>query len=392
MSVSALPSSATHAAEPLALYIHWPFCVSKCPYCDFNSHVRDQVDTDAWRGALLTDMAHEAALTRGRRVTSIFFGGGTPSLMPPALVADLIAAADRHWGLSADVEITLEANPNSVEAARFADLGAAGVNRVSLGLQALNDEALQFLGRAHGVDEGLAALTTAQRVFDRVSFDLIYARPGQSEADWEAELAQALGYGTGHLSLYQLTIEPGTRFATLVAQGKLTPADPDHGATLYELTQAMTGAAGIPAYEISNHARPGQESRHNLTYWRYGDYVGIGPGAHGRRTGQATMRHKKPENWMSAMARNGHGAQSEEPLAGEDRAREALLMGLRLNEGVDLDRIAALSGLSTPQLVDERAIAQLIDIGLLHRQGTRLQVAAAGMLLLDAILPEIVTV
>ena len=392
MSVSALPSSATHAAEPLALYIHWPFCVSKCPYCDFNSHVRDQVDTDAWRGALLTDMAHEAALTRGRRVTSIFFGGGTPSLMPPALVADLIAAADRHWGLSADVEITLEANPNSVEAARFADLGAAGVNRVSLGLQALDDEALQFLGRAHGVDEGLAALATAQRVFDRVSFDLIYARPGQSEADWEAELAQALGYGTGHLSLYQLTIEPGTRFATLVAQGKLTPADPDHGATLYELTQAMTGAAGIPAYEISNHARPGQESRHNLTYWRYGDYIGIGPGAHGRRTGQATMRHKKPENWMSAVARNGHGAQSEEPLAGEDRAREALLMGLRLNEGVDLDRIAALSGLSTPQLVDERAIAQLIDIGLLHRQGTRLQVAAAGMLLLDAILPEIVTV
>jgi len=392
MSVSALPSSATHAAEPLALYIHWPFCVSKCPYCDFNSHVRDQVDNDAWRGALLADMAHEAALTRGRRVTSIFFGGGTPSLMPPALVADLIAAADRHWGLSVDVEITLEANPNSVEAARFADLGAAGVNRVSLGLQALDDEALQFLGRAHGVDEGLAALTTAQRVFDRVSFDLIYARPGQSEADWEAELAQALGYGTGHLSLYQLTIEPGTRFATLVAQGKLTPADPDHGATLYELTQAMTGAAGIPAYEISNHARPGQESRHNLTYWRYGDYVGIGPGAHGRRTGQATMRHKKPENWMSAVARNGHGAQSEEPLAGEDRAREALLMGLRLGEGVDLDRIAALSGLSAPQLVDERAIAQLIDIGLLHRQGPRLQVAAAGMLLLDAILPEIVTV
>ncbi|MDV5822990.1 radical SAM family heme chaperone HemW [Sphingobium naphthae] len=392
MSVSALPSSATRAAEPLALYIHWPFCVSKCPYCDFNSHVRDQVDTDAWRGALLTDMAHEAALTRGRRVTSIFFGGGTPSLMPPALVADLIAAADRHWGLSADVEITLEANPNSVEAARFADLGAAGVNRVSLGLQALDDEALQFLGRAHGVDEGLAALATAQRVFDRVSFDLIYARPGQSEADWEAELARALGYGTGHLSLYQLTIEPGTRFATLVAQGKLTPADPDHGATLYELTQAMTGAEGIPAYEISNHARPGQESRHNLTYWRYGDYIGIGPGAHGRRTGQATMRHKKPENWMSAVARNGHGAQSEEPLAGEDRAREALLMGLRLGEGVDLDRIAALSGLSAPQLVDERAIAQLIDIGLLHRQGPRLQVAAAGMLLLDAILPEIVTV
>ena len=387
-----LPPVASPTTEPLALYIHWPFCVSKCPYCDFNSHVREGIDVDAWRGALLADMAHEAALTGGRPLTSIFFGGGTPSLMPPALVADLIAAADRQWGLAPDSEITLEANPNSVEAARFADLAAAGVNRVSLGLQALDNDALHFLGRAHDVDEGLAALTTAQRVFDRVSFDLIYARPGQSEADWEAELAQALGYGTGHLSLYQLTIEPGTRFATLVAQGKLTPADPDHGATLYELTQAMTGAAGVPAYEISNHARPGQESRHNLTYWRYGDYVGIGPGAHGRRTGQATMRHKKPENWMSAMARNGHGAQSEEPLAGEDRAREALLMGLRLNEGVDLDRIAALSGLSTPQLVDERAIAQLIDIGLLHRQGTRLQVAAAGMLLLDAILPEIVTI
>lgn len=379
-------------AEPLALYIHWPFCVSKCPYCDFNSHVREGVDVDAWRGALLADMAHEAALTGGRALTSIFFGGGTPSLMPPALVADLIAAADRHWGLAPDIEITLEANPNSVEAARFADLAAAGVNRVSLGLQALDNDALHFLGRAHDVDEGLAALATAQRVFDRVSFDLIYARPGQSEADWEAELARALGYGTGHLSLYQLTIEPGTRFATLVAQGRLTPADPDHGATLYELTQAMTGAAGISAYEISNHARPGQESRHNLTYWRYGDYAGIGPGAHGRRTDQATVRHKKPENWMNAVARNGHGAQSEDPLAAEDRARETLLMGLRLREGVDLDRIVALSGIARARLVDDRAVTRLIGLGLIDRQDSRIQVTPAGMLLLDAILPEIVTV
>lgn len=378
--------------EPLALYIHWPFCVSKCPYCDFNSHVRQGVDVDAWRGALLADMAHEAASTGERALTSIFFGGGTPSLMPPALVADLIAAADRHWGLAPDVEITLEANPNSVEAARFADLATAGVNRVSLGLQALDNQALHFLGRAHDVDEGLAALATAQRVFDRVSFDLIYARPGQSEADWEAELTRALGYGTGHLSLYQLTIEPGTRFATLVAQGKLTPADPDHGATLYELTQAMTGAAGIPAYEISNHARPGQESRHNLTYWRYGDYAGIGPGAHGRRTGQATVRHKKPENWINAVARNGHGAQSEDPLVGEDRAREALLMGLRLREGVDLDRIVALLGIARTRLVDGRAMTRLIDLGLIDQQDSRIQVTPAGMLLLDAILPEIVTV
>jgi oxygen-independent coproporphyrinogen-3 oxidase len=387
-----LPPVASPTTEPLALYIHWPFCVSKCPYCDFNSHVREGIDVDAWRGALLADMAHEAALTGGRPLTSIFFGGGTPSLMPPALVADLIAAADRQWGLAPDSEITLEANPNSVEAARFADLAAAGVNRVSLGLQALDNDALHFLGRAHDVDEGLAALATAQRVFDRVSFALIYARPGQSEADWEAELARALGFGTGHLSLYQLTIEPGTRFATLLAQGKLTPADPDHGATLYELTQFMTVAAGIPAYEISNHARPGQESRHNLTYWRYGDYVGIGPGAHGRRTGQATVRHKKPENWMNAVARNGHGAQGEEPLADEDRAREALLMGLRLREGVDLRRIASESGIAISQLVDDRAVARLMEIGLMDRQESHIQVTPAGMLLLDAILPEIVTI
>ena len=386
------PQHRSAPADSLALYVHWPFCVSKCPYCDFNSHVRDTIDTQAWRAALLSDMAHEAALTPGRRLTSIFFGGGTPSLMPPDLVADLIAAADRHWGLSPDIEITLEANPNSVEAARFADLAAAGVNRVSLGLQALDDAALHFLGRAHDTREGLAALDTAQRVFGRVSFDLIYARPGQSEADWGRELGQALSYGTGHLSLYQLTIEPGTRFATLAAQGKLPPVDPDHGATLYECTQDMTGAAGIPSYEISNHARPGQESRHNLTYWRYGDYLGIGPGAHGRRGGMATIRHKKPENWSGAVERNGHGLQGEQPLSPQDKAREALLMGLRLHEGVDLGRIAALSGLPIGQLVDQAAIDQLSGHGLLRRNGNHLHIAPAGMLLLDAILPRIVAV
>lgn len=391
MSSQSLPSLPA-IADAHALYIHWPFCISKCPYCDFNSHVRDGVDIPAWEAALLADMAHEAALTPGRPLSSIFFGGGTPSLMPPALVKTLIGAAQRHWGFTSDIEITLEANPNSVEAARFADLAIAGVNRTSLGLQALDNEALHFLGRAHDVNEGLAALDTAQRVFDRVSFDLIYARPDQSEADWEAELARALSFGTGHLSLYQLTIEPGTRFATLVAQGKLTPADPDHGATLYELTQAMTGAAGIPAYEISNHARPGQESRHNLVYWRYGDYAGIGPGAHGRRGGMATLRHKKPENWMGAVSRNGHGMQSEEPLLPEDRAREALLMGLRLGEGVDLARIAAQSGIRADRLVDERAIVQLTDLGLIRLTGDHLQVAPAGMLLLDAILPEVVAI
>lgn len=380
------------APDPLALYVHWPFCVSKCPYCDFNSHVRSDIDVDAWRAALLNDLAHEARLNEGRTLTSIFFGGGTPSLMPPAIVAALIDAASGYWHVAPDIEITLEANPSSVEAARFADLAVAGVNRVSLGLQALDDETLHFLGRAHDVREGLAALDVAQSVFGRVNFDLIYARPGQSEADWEAELAQGLSLGTDHLSLYQLTIEPGTRFATQVAQGKLVPADPDHGATLYEQTQAMTAAAGVPAYEISNHARPGQESRHNLTYWRYGDYAGIGPGAHGRRHGVATLRHKKPENWMSAVARNGHGLQSEEPLDPADRAREALLMGLRLGEGVDLDRIAALTGLPVPQLVDERAIIRLGEMSLLHRRGARLQVAPHAMQLLDAILPEIVAV
>lgn len=379
-------------ADALALYVHWPFCVSKCPYCDFNSHVRDRVDTDAWQTALLRDLAHEATLTSGRRIGSIFFGGGTPSLMPPAIVAALIAAADRLWGLTPDVEITLEANPNSVEAARFGDLAAAGVNRVSLGLQALEQEALHFLGRAHDVAEGLAALDTAQRAFDRVSFDLIYARPDQSEAAWQAELARALSFGTGHLSLYQLTIEPGTRFATLAAQGKLTPVDPDHGAALYELTQAMTGAAGIPAYEISNHARPGQESRHNLTYWRYRDYAGIGPGAHGRRGGMATLRHKKPENWMAAVDRNGHGLQQEEMLQAEDKAREALLMGLRLGEGVDLGRIAHMSGLPIDSLIDHRAVDRLSGYGLVRQSDGRLTISASGMLLLDAILPEIVLV
>ncbi|MEV5024005.1 coproporphyrinogen III oxidase [Sphingobium sp. LMA1-1-1.1] len=388
----ALLSPDNAADEPIALYVHWPFCVSKCPYCDFNSHVRASIDGDAWRAALLSDLAHEAALNGGRRLSSIFFGGGTPSLMPPDIVGALIDAATRHWRPTSDIEITLEANPSSVEAARFADLAAAGVNRVSLGLQSLENEALHFLGRAHDVREGLAALEVAQSTFGRVNFDLIYARPDQSLADWESELACGLSFGTDHLSLYQLTIEPGTRFATLVAQGKLNPADPDHAADLYEQTQAMTAAAGIRAYEISNHARPGQESRHNLTYWRYGDYVGVGPGAHGRRDGLATLRHRKPENWMSAVTRSGHGLQGEEPLDGRDRAREALLMGLRLAEGVDLDRIARLSGLPIDMLVDRHAIARIAGHGMIRQDGQRLRIDPAGMLLLDAILPEIVAV
>uniref|UniRef100_UPI0035C9C333 radical SAM family heme chaperone HemW n=1 Tax=uncultured Sphingomonas sp. TaxID=158754 RepID=UPI0035C9C333 len=376
---------------PLALYVHWPFCVSKCPYCDFNSHVRESIDQAAWRDALLADLAYEAAALPGRRLGSIFFGGGTPSLMPPETVAAIIDAATRHWPAEPDIEITLEANPSSVEAARFADIARAGVNRVSLGLQALDDAALVFLGRAHGVAEGLAALDTAQQAFARVSFDLIYARPDQTLAAWEAELTRALSFGTEHLSLYQLTIEPGTRFATEAAAGRIVIPSGDDAADLFEATRAMTTAAGLPAYEISNHARLGAESRHNLVYWRYRDYAGVGPGAHGRRGGLATARHKKPENWLGAVARNGHGAQIEDLLAPGDRSTEALLMGLRLREGVDLARIAGLGATSVAALIDWQAAARLQTQGLVARSGDQLRVTEAGMLLLDAILPLIVS-
>ena len=374
----------------LALYIHWPFCARKCPYCDFNSHVRAEVDQAAWRDALLADLAHEAALTGGQELGSIFFGGGTPSLMPPATVAALIEAAARHWRIADNIEITLEANPSSVEAANFAALASAGVNRVSLGLQSLDDRALKFLGRLHGADEGLTALATAQRHFAQVSFDLIYALPGQSPAAWEAELARALGFGTGHLSLYQLTIEPGTRFATLVRDGTLSPLADDPAAELFALTRAMTDCAGIPAYEVSNHARPGEQSRHNLAYWRYTDYAGIGPGAHGRRGGLATLRHKKPENWLEAVARHGNGVQTETPLIPAEQAAEALLMGLRLAEGIDLGAIARRFGYDADALVVADKVMLYSRLGLVEQDGNRLTVTPAGMPLLDALLAELV--
>ena len=378
--------------SPLALYIHWPFCVSKCPYCDFNSHVRETVDDDAWRAALLADMAYEAALTPGRKLTSIFFGGGTPSLMPPSTVAALIDAAAQHWGFADDIEITLEANPSSVEAARFADLAAAGVNRVSLGLQSLDDAALAFLGRAHSVAESLDALAVAQHHFGRVNIDLIYARPAQTASQWEAELRRALSFGTDHVSLYQLTIEPGTRFETLVRTGHFIPADDDDAATLYELTGQMTSAAGIPTYEISNHAKPGSESRHNLSYWRYDDYIGIGPGAHGRRLNFATQRHKKPENFLSAVEHNAHGISSEDRLDAATRATESLLMGLRLAEGISLSRLSDRTGIASDDLLDIHAIDKIAQLGLIRRDGDRVTVTPQGMPLLDAILPQIVNV
>ncbi len=376
--------------SPLALYIHWPFCVSKCPYCDFNSHVRETVDQQVWLDALLTDLAHEAQLVTGRPLGSIFFGGGTPSLMPPATVAALIDSAMELWPVVPDIEITLEANPSSVEASRFAALAQAGINRVSLGLQALEGGGMEFLGRTHGVKEGLAALEVAIGSFERVNFDLIYARPEQTPKAWASELTRAINLGADHMSLYQLTIEPGTRFESMVRQGEFTPLDNDQAAELFELTQAMMNDAGLPAYEVSNHARPGQESRHNLAYWRYQDYLGIGPGAHGRRGGLATVRHKKPENWLEAIARNGHGLQSEEPLSAAEQAREALVMGLRLQEGVNLGAIRARTGIDT--LVSPQQIQTLADEELLSHKDERLTVTPKGMLLLDAILAAIVTV
>lgn len=372
-----------------ALYIHWPFCLQKCPYCDFNSHVRESVDVARWQAALLADMRAEAAVAGGEALESVFFGGGTPSLMPPALVGTLLDEAEKLWGFAPGIEITLEGNPSSVEAGKYADLAAAGVNRASLGLQSLHDETLQFLGRLHDAQEGLNALEVAQRRFKRVSFDLIYALPGQTAGQWQADLARALDFGTWHLSLYQLTIEPGTRFATMVRQGDFAPLDDDAAADLFHLTREMTTAAGLPAYEVSNHALPGEESRHNLAYWRYHDYAGIGPGAHGRRGGMATTRHKKPENWLDAITRNGSGLQEERALLQAEQASEALLMGLRLAEGVDVAALATRFGFTPEELVNQGKIDLYVRQGLLT-QGRTLQVTPEGMAVLDGLLAEVI--
>ncbi len=373
-----------------ALYIHWPFCLAKCPYCDFNSHVRERVDHARWEQALLADMRHEREVSSAEPLESVFFGGGTPSLMPPALVARLLKEAEQIWGFAPGIEITLEGNPSSVEAANYAALADVGVNRVSLGLQALDNETLRFLGRLHDATEGLAALDVAQRHFERVSFDLIYARPGQTLDAWQAELSQALTYGTGHLSLYQLTIEPGTRFETMVRKGQFIPLDDDACADMFELTRDMTAQAGLPAYEVSNHARPGEESRHNLTYWRYLDYCGIGPGAHGRRTGKATVRHRKPENWLEAIDATGNGIREERPLGTREQASEAMLMGLRLREGVDVAALANRFGLQADELCDPRKAQFFESQGLVWQENRRTGITAAGMPVLDALLGELV--
>jgi oxygen-independent coproporphyrinogen-3 oxidase len=382
------------ADEPgFGLYVHWPFCLSKCPYCDFNSHVRAAVDHARWRAALLSELGHYAAETTGRPLTSIFFGGGTPSLMEPATVAAVIERAGEHWPFAADVEITLEANPTSVEAGKFAGFRSAGVNRVSLGVQALNDADLKFLGRHHTAAEARAAIDIARRQFERYSFDLIYARPKQDAAAWSAELAEALGLAGDHLSAYQLTIEPETVFGAAYRRGELEVPGEDEAGALFELTQEVLEAAGLPAYEISNHARPSGESRHNLTYWRYGDYVGIGPGAHGRLTigGEkvATRQHRAPEAWLAAVDAAGHATRQRDPVAAGDRLSELMMMGLRTVAGVPRSRVLAECGRPLEAVLDRGRLDRLIGGGFLLLDEARLRATPAGRQRLNAVVAEL---
>jgi putative oxygen-independent coproporphyrinogen III oxidase len=375
------------ATEPFGVYVHWPFCKAKCPYCDFNSHVRHRpVDQAAFAAALGREIARFAELAPGRIVTSIFFGGGTPSLMEPSTVGTVLDAIAGHWTVAGDVETSLEANPTSVEAANFAAYRAAGINRVSLGVQALDDDALRLLGRQHSAAEAVDAFAVARAHFDRVSFDLIYARPRQTVEAWSGELSRAVALAIDHLSLYQLTIEPGTRFADLHRTGALVVPGDDHARDLWDVTQEVCAAAGLPAYEVSNHARPGAECRHNLLYWRYGEYAGVGPGAHARiadgddRLALATERN--PEAWLDLVDRCGHGVVSTERLTLADQADEMLLMGLRLVEGIDPDRYRRLAG----RPLDRDALAALEEGGLVETAGAGLRVSPSGRPLLNAVI------
>jgi oxygen-independent coproporphyrinogen-3 oxidase len=378
--------SAAREAAGFGVYVHWPFCASKCPYCDFNSHVRHGgIDEPRFRAAFLRELEHWAGLAPGRTVSSVFLGGGTPSLMSAATVGTILDAIARHWPVAARAEITLEANPSSVEAARFRGYRDAGVNRVSLGVQSLDDGALRALGRLHTAAEALEAAGVARRTFQRFSFDPIYARPGQILEGWREELAKALALVGAHLSLYQLTIEPATPFAELYVRGKLKVPEGETARAFYDLTQELTEAAGLPAYEISNHAAPGEECRHNLIYWRYGEYAGIGPGAHGRvvvnGARQATATERIPERWVALVEARGHGLAETAALSPAEEADEALLMGMRLAEGLDLDRLAALTGF-TPS---EAALAELAGLGLIARRGPRVSATRAGRLVLDQV-------
>ena len=387
-------STSTGAPPALALYVHWPFCLSKCPYCDFNSHVRESVDQARWRGALLRELDHFAALLPGATVNSIFFGGGTPSLMPPETAAAVIDRAATSWTLAEDAEITLEANPTSTEAARLEDFRAAGVNRVSLGVQALDDDALKFLGRGHDAAEARQAVALAHRIMPRTTFDLIYARPGQAVEAWRAELGEALSFADSHLSLYQLTIEKGTPFWRQERDGAFALPDDDAGRALYDVTQEIMETADFAAYEVSNHARGGDACRHNLACWRYDDYVGIGPGAHGRiapagKVRQATRQHAAPESWLAAVERAGHGTAERRSLDPQEQAREMLMMGLRLAEGVSEARLKERTGCDPDQVLDRDGLARLVEAGYLERRDGRLWATATGRPLLNSLLVEL---
>jgi oxygen-independent coproporphyrinogen-3 oxidase len=369
------------------IYVHWPFCAAKCPYCDFNSHVRSEIDEAGWVDAIARELSHVAALQGRDRpaVEAIFFGGGTPSLMGGASVAAALDAIAKHWVLDSDIEITLESNPASADAARFRDYRAAGVTRLSLGIQALNDSDLKMLGRLHNTAEAKSAISLALSTFERASFDLIYARPDQTVKEWKAELSEALSFGTEHLSLYQLTIEPATPFATLVRTGALKIPDEDRAVALYEATQEVSEAAGLPAYEISNHARAGAQSRHNLIYWRYGDYAGVGPGAHGRlvldEKRMATACEKLPERWREMVLRDGHGF-TQTPISDEEAAREHLLMNLRLTEGLDISAYKARWNIA----LDDARIDSLAQDGLLERAGVVIRATPNGRLVLNSVI------
>ena len=378
-------------AEAFGVYVHWPFCLSKCPYCDFNSHVRHAaIDEQRFLRAFEAEIASSAARAPGRTVTSIFFGGGTPSLMQPATTAAILDAIGKHWSVDPKAEVSLEANPTSVEATRFRGYRAAGVNRVSLGVQALDDGSLKELGRMHTAQEALDAVAVARANFERYSFDLIYARPRQTPAQWSVELKRAIGEAAEHLSLYMLTIEPDTPFATLHRTGKLITPDDDTSRELYDLTQEVCASAGLPAYEVSNHARRGAECRHNLVYWRAHEYAGIGPGAHGRLDTEgrryATMTEKRPEAWLTRVESLGHGIVTDDLLLPEERADEFLLMGLRLAEGIDPARYTALSG----RTLDPGRIAMLAEHGFIERdRDGSLRVTPAGFPVLDAVVADL---
>ncbi|MDF2368802.1 radical SAM family heme chaperone HemW [Sneathiella sp.] len=388
-------STRNRAPDPgFGLYFHWPFCRKKCPYCDFNSHVREAVDQRRWMAALLRELDYFADQTVQKKLTSIFFGGGTPSLMASETVAALIEGARSRFTFADDIEITLEANPTSVEAASFAGYRQAGVTRLSLGVQSMRGDALKFLGREHSVREALQAIELARESFQNISFDLIYALPGQSGSDWKADLERALTLAGDHLSLYQLTIEPNTGFAGAVRRGEFAIPAEENAEELFEMTQRICADAGRPAYEISNHARPGFECRHNLTYWRYGEYIGVGPGAHGRliREGMRTafQQKKRPESWLEAVEAADHGTETTEPLTHRlECAEELLLMGLRLDEGVWFENFSAAIGAPMEEFLRRDRLVPLIDAGLMEMDERRLRATGRGRLVLNSLLPEI---